>query len=151
MSVGKTSTNLIKSQRGISIVENMLAIALLGIVIAGSSRMIIMGLESNGSTRNYAGVAADVQSIFDSYRNGSYLTLLNKFNTPYLQIGDGQSASENTNSSKAKATYQTTFTAIKASATSYPEAVKIAVQADQRRGKLGNVTYTFETVIAQRQ
>lgn len=138
------------SAAGFSVVENLVAIAILGAVLAASSNMIILAMHSNASARSYAVMSADVQQIFDNYRGGNYATLLGKFGTtPYSSISDGQTATETTTSSRANATYTTTFTAIKSSGAVMPVAIKVRVTAVQSRGKLGQATKSFETVITQ--
>ena len=137
------------SERGITIIENLVAISLLSIVLASSSNMIIMAMQSNGSARGYASMVSQVQQKIDQYRNGSYSTLLAKFGSTYSSITDGQTATETSSYDGANTTFTTTFTAIKSSNTAFPEAIQIKVSALQRRGRIGNVAYDFETVIAQ--
>lgn len=136
-------------QRGLTIVENLLAISLLGIALAGSSRAIIYTMHSNQSARANTALAADVQKVVDGYRQLSYAQLLNKISTNYSGITDGQAATESLEFAESRASMLTTFSAVKTSNTGFPEAVKVSVAATQRRGKLGDATYTYETFIAQ--
>jgi Tfp pilus assembly protein PilV len=139
-----------KSQRGVTIVENLIALTLFAIVIAGSSRFIIAAMRSNTSSRTYLALVSDVQQIVDGYRKGTYSTLLSNFGSVYTSIANNQTVTLTSSTKQnARATFTTTLTAIKTSNTSFPEAIKVRVAATQRRGKFGNATYSFETVIAQ--
>lgn len=138
-----------KSQRGVGIVENLVAMALVAIAVVGSTSLFITCFHSNASTRTYTSVIADVQSIVDSYRNGSYADLLGRFGTSYVNIANGQQATLSSESADSRAAYTTTFTAIKTSPGSIPEAVRVRVAATHRRGNPGDVVYDFETIIAQ--
>ena len=138
-----------KIQKGFALVENLVAIALLGISIVGATSLFISSFHTNSASRTYTAVIGDVHSIIDGYRTTSFSTLLGKFNTAFDGITNGQVAAETSTSIPARATYTTTFTAIKTSTTNIPEAVKIQVQAVQRRGQFDDATYRFETIIAQ--
>lgn len=137
------------SQRGIGLIENMVAIALLGISMVGATSLFINSFHSNAASRTYTSLISDVHTIIDEYRRGNYSDLLDKFPSSYTAITNGQTAQETTGSPDARATYTTTFTAIKTSTTNIPEAVRIQIRAVQRRGKFGDATYQFETMIAQ--
>lgn len=132
-----------------SIVENLVAISILGIVIISVTPILVTSMQSNGIARSHTSLVADVQSIVDGYRNSTYQTILDKFATTYTAITDGQTVSESSTSSESRASYSTTFTAIKLNPTSSPEAVKITVVATQRRGNFPDASYTFETVISE--
>ena len=136
-------------QHGLTIIENLIAISLVGIALAGGSRAIIYTMHSNQSARAYTALAADVQKTVDGYRQLTYAQLLSKISTNYSAITDGQSASETLDFAESHSSMQTTFSAVKTSNTAFPEAVKVSVAATQRRGKLGDATYTYETYIAQ--
>lgn len=138
-----------RSQRGVTIIENLIALSLFALVIAGSSRYIITAMQSNTNSRTYAALVADVQQIVDTYRRGAYTALLDQFGGTYSSIQNGQVATHSSTFTSARATFVTAFTAIKTSNTAFPEAVKVKVRATQRRGKLSNATFDFETVIAQ--
>ena len=138
-----------RRQLGMTIVENLIAIALLGIVLAGSSRAIIYTLHSNQSARGYSALASDVQKVVDGYRQLPYATLLGKFDADYGAIVDGQTTTESLSFDESRSDFVTTFTALRSSNTGFPEAVKVNVAATQRRAKLGDSIFTFETYIAQ--
>lgn len=137
------------SEAGFSIIENMIAISILGIVLAASSNSIIMAMQANSSARAYSTMTAEVQGAIDNYRSAPFDTLLAKFGTSnYTSITDGQAVTETSYSNDARTNYSTTFTAVKSAAVSTPIAVKIKVDAVQRRGKLGDAHFSFETVVA---
>ncbi len=137
------------AQRGIGIIENLVAIAILGISIVGATSLFISSFHSNAASRTYTTLISDVHTIIDEYRTGAFSDLLDKFPVSYTAIADGQTISETTTSVDARATYTTSFTAVKTSTTNIPEAIRIQVNAVQRRGKFDDATYRFETIIAQ--
>ncbi|MCB9029419.1 MAG: type II secretion system protein [Deltaproteobacteria bacterium] len=139
-----------RSDSGIGLIENLVSIAMMSIIIASASATMIMSFNSNDSVQTYSSVVSDVQAIIDDYRNAQYTELLDKFGGLYTDILDGESTTVNSSSSDSKADYQTILTAIKRSANSVPDALKVTIVVTHRRGTLGDGTYRFETVIAQR-
>lgn len=137
-----------RSESGFSIIENLVAISLLGIAMVGTTVLFASTFQSSSSSRDYVAVSADVQSVVDSYYN-DYNSLLAEFASAPGEIANGESAVRNLNSTNAKADYVITLTAIKTKSEGTPEAVRIEVRAAQRRGKLENSNFTFETVIPQ--
>ena len=135
-------------ERGISVVENLIAIALLAMVVAGSAQFVMLTMQANQSTRSYSALAAEAQKMIDGYR-ASYPALLNKFGSAYSAITNGQTAIEESSSSSGWTDFRTTFTAIKTSNVSFPEAVQVEIVATQRRGRFAGVTHTFGTWIAR--
>jgi type II secretory pathway pseudopilin PulG len=132
----------------VTIIENLIAITLLGLVLTASSRMIISTIQANRSARGFAGAIAEVQKSIDGYRTGSYTAILDKFGGTYSSIEDNETVTETTYSDASRTTLVTTYTAIKTSSTAFPEAVRITIDATQRRAALGDAQYRFETVIA---
>ena len=107
-----------RSEDGITIVENLVAISLFLITLAGSHSLFSYSMHSNASARTYTTLATDVQELMDSFRKDSYTGLLDKFSTTYTAIADGQTVTETIQSSDARASYQVTYTAIKSKASS---------------------------------
>lgn len=137
------------SESGITIVENLVAMSIVLIAIIGATSLFITAFYGNASSRSYTTLVSDVHTIIDSYRDVSYSSLLGKFGADSIAISDGAQVSESSTSADARADYTTTFTAIKTHPDNIPEAVRIQVSAVQRRGKFDDMTYQFETIIAQ--
>lgn len=143
------NTMHIKQNRGFSVVEVIVSIALLGIVIAGSSNAIIVSMQANEATRSYASVMTDVYQLVDDYRSQSYTSLLSKFGSDFKAITNGQTVIETSSATRSRASYTITLTAIKTASNSNPEAIQINVSALHRRGKFGDATYDFNTIVSQ--
>ncbi len=137
------------NESGITIVENLVAMALISIAVVGASTFFITTFQANAATRIGTSLVSDMQALVESYRSSSYSALLDKFNTGYTTITDGQTASESVTVPRSRATYQITFTAIKTNTNFMPEAVRVRVSATQNRGKLGTKNLNMETLIAQ--
>lgn len=137
------------AQRGIGLVENLVAISLLGISLMGATSLFVSSYNSDSAARSYTSLINDVHSIIDGYRSATYSSLLDKYGTGYANIVDGQQVSETAAGLAARANYTITFTAIRTTTTNIPEAVRVNVTANQRRGKFSNGIYRFETIIAQ--
>lgn len=136
------------NQKGITIVENLVALALLSIVMAGSARTIIVMMHANASHRQFVASQSEVQAVVDQYRSEPYNDILALFGNDYRGISDGQTYSTNHVSSNGRSNYVITFTANKTNLNSTPESVKISIEATQRRGSLGNTEYNYETIIS---
>ena len=133
---------------GVTIVENLVSIALIGIAVVGSIPMFATCFGSNASARSFAAVTNDVQDLLDSYRSMSYATLLAKFGANPTAITNNQTVTESSTSTDAKANYSVVFTAIRSVSSAIPEAVRVRVSIDQRRGKLGIHSLSYETIVA---
>ena len=138
----------IKNEGGFTIIENLVAVMLVSVTIVGASSLIATSVISNGTARSYASLVGEVQSKLDGYRQQSFNTVLANIGSSPSAITNGQTATVNSSSSSARATFVTTFTAVKNNSTGIPQAVKIKINATQRRGRLGSATYSFETMIA---
>jgi|1048.fasta_scaffold22338_3 hypothetical protein len=136
------------NEKGSGLIENLVSLSMLAIVIASVSSAILLTMHGNASSRTYASVIADVQSIVDSLRHGTYTQILDKFNSSYGTINNNQTTSEIVRSSESRAIYTVTYTAIKRSANAIPDAVKVRVNISHSKGHLGNSTTAFETIIA---
>jgi prepilin-type N-terminal cleavage/methylation domain-containing protein len=141
-------TRRAQRQRGFTIVENLVALALISISIAGASNLVISAVLGNSAARNYAGVVAEAQSRIDDLRRQSFTSILANFGGSPQSVANNQTVTLNSTSSNSRASYATTLTAIKNSTTGYPQAVRVRIVATQRRGRLNNAQYTFETLIA---
>lgn len=137
------------NQSGFSVIEVIVSVALLGIVIAGSSNAIIVSMHANEATRSYASVMTDVYQLVDDYRSQSYISLLSKFGSDFKAITNGQTVIETATADRSRATYSITLTAIKSASNSNPEAIQVNIAATHRRGKFGEATYDFNTIISQ--
>jgi type II secretory pathway pseudopilin PulG len=141
----------LKKQSGFALVESLVAIGLIGITMVGMTKLFTICFNANASTRSYAAVENDVQSIIDGYRVNTYTQLLLKFGSDPLQITNGQSVTETATGTFAKTDYSTRLTALKSSTGATPEAIRLTVTATQRRGTIGSTQYTFETLMAPTQ
>ena len=139
----------LRSQRGVTIVENLVSMAILSIALVGSTSLFISSYHSDAASRGYGALIADVHSTIDGFRSGNFSTLLNKFSVNFSSITNNQTATETIVGKASHATYTVTYTAIRTSSTTIPEAVKVGISAAQRRGNFGTGTFTFETIIAQ--
>lgn len=140
---------LFKSELGSGLMENIVSISITSIVLASAASPMLMAFHGNTAARTYAGVVSDVQGIVDGIRNSHYNQILSKFDTAFLSITDGQTTTESISNSESRATYTITYTAIKRSATSVPDAIKLRVNVLHNIGTLGSNTYSFETVVSQ--
>lgn len=136
------------NERGSGLIENLVSLSMLAIVITSVSSAILLTMHGNASSRTYTSVLADVQSIVDSLRHGTYTQILDKFNSNYNSISNNQIVSENVRSSESRAIYTVTYTAIKRSANAIPDAIKVRINISHSKGHLGNSTSAFETMIA---
>lgn len=136
------------NERGISIVENLVAITLLSIILASTSRLVILAVEANASRRDFTSVGANVQGLIDNYRAGNYTELLDKFGSSYASIEDGDTVSETQELAFGKASMEIVYQAIKSGPGTYPDAIEIQITVNQRRGKLQNASFQFDSVIA---
>ncbi len=138
----------IHKQQGFALVENLVAIALLGIALAGSVSLFSNTISSNKASRTYASLISEVQDVVDQYREEPFNTLIARLGSNISTISNGAQATESFTSSRSRATFTSTLTAIRSRSEGAPEAVRLNVSAVQRRNKLGNHTYSFETIIA---
>lgn len=137
-----------RAQRGIALVENLVALAMLGIALVGSVSLFSNSMNSNKASRSYMALVSEVQDIVDQYREESFTTLIARFGSNIANIANGTQATETYRSSRSRATFTSRLTAIRSHGEGSPEAVRLEVTAVQRRNKLGDRTYTFETIIA---
>ena len=137
-----------RDQRGVALVENLVAMAILSISLVGSVSIFSNTSNSNRASRSHAALVAEVQDIVDQYREEAFNTLLTRFNTNITAISNGARITESYTSTRSRATFTSTLTAIHSRDEGSPEAIRLNVSANQRRGKLGNRTYTFETIVA---
>lgn len=135
-------------ERGVSLIENMVSLSILSIVIASASSSMFMAFHGNAAARTYSGVVADVHGMVDNLRRSNYTVLLDKFGTVYTSITNNQTAVENTTNKESHAAYTITYTAIKRSANSIPDAVRVRIAIAHSMGSLGSTNTAFETIIA---
>ncbi len=135
-------------EQGFTIIENLVAITLVSIALVGSTALFSSSYQHNATRRTYGALAADARLIIDAYRS-NYNSLLDEFGVNYIDIANGQQATISQSSAQSRSLYTIVLTAQKTKADSIPEAVTVTIQAAQRRGKLADGQYTFETIIAQ--
>lgn len=137
-----------RKEAGFTIIENLVALVLVSIALVGSTAFFANASQSNTTSRTYSSIVTDTSLIIDNYRS-NYNSLLNEFNTDYTAIANGQSTTTSQISARSRSTYTITLTAIKTKADSIPEAVRVNIAVNQRRGKKDDAQYVFETIIAQ--
>lgn len=137
-----------KSQKGFAIVESLVSIGLVTIAMVGMTSLVASSINANTASRSYASLSSEVDTIVDSYRVTPYNSLLKKFNSDFLSITNNQNIVEIVESTRSKASFTSTLTAIKGVSGSIPEQIKLRVIGTQRRAIFGNITYQFETIIA---
>ena len=135
-------------QRGFTIIENLVAISLVAISLVGASRLIITTMHGNAAARTYSSLVGEVQAKIDGYRQQSFAALLSNIGSSPSAITHGQSATVSSSSKSARASFVTTFTAVKSGTSGIPQAIRIKVVATQRQGHFGQSAYSFETLIA---
>lgn len=139
-----------KTQAGFSIVENLISLLLFALVTVGTSDFIATALSANAAGRRFSALAEGVHREMDSLRALPFRTVLSKFKAGSLsKIRDGETVSERKTLDTAHTTYTLTYTAVKTGKSGAPDAVWVRMTAAQRRGKLGEATYDFETIISQ--
>lgn len=126
----------------------MVSLSILSLVIASASSSMFMAFHGNAAARTYSGVVADVHGTIDNLRKSNFTVLLDKFGTVYTSIANNQTAVETTSNKESQATYTITYTAIKRSTNSIPDAVKVRISIAHTMGLLGSNTTAFETIIA---
>lgn len=136
-------------ESGTGLIENLVSLAILSIVIASVASSILFTLHSNNSTRTQTAAMSEVQSIVDDLRYSGYTNILDKFNSIYSSIVNEQSVSETITSANSRASYLVTYTAVKRTAGSNPEAVKIRIVVNHRGGPADTNNFAFETIIAE--
>ncbi len=137
------------SELGTGLIENLVSLAIFSIVIASVASSILFTIHSNNSSRTQTASLSEVQSIIDSLRHSEYTNILDKFNSLYSSIANNQSVSENIVHQDSRSNYLITYTAIKRTAGSAPEAVKIRISVNHRNGRTANSEFVFETIIAE--
>lgn len=135
-------------ERGSGVIENVIAMGLLGLTIVGSVNLHVYTLHANEANQNFGTLSEEVQAIADEYRSGGLNALLARFPGPRNAIVDGAIANEMRDSISPFIDYTVTFTAINSATGSPPQAVRVTIVAQQQRGKLGPSQYRYETIIA---
>ena len=135
-------------ESGVSIIENLVAISLVGLAMVGSTNLFITTYKTNSAARNFTSLAADSQGLIDQYRQ-NYSWALLEFGTGATSIANGQSTTVAVNSEASRSTITLTLTAIKSRAGTIPEAIRVKASGVQRTSSTTTATYEFETIIAQ--
>lgn len=145
----RTARQRVMSEGGFSLVENLVSILLLSLVLASSTNLIVYSMQANSAARSYSAMSSEVQQKVDEVRNMSFSQILAHFGGTYSDIEDGETATEEWSSSESRAEFTVTYTAIKGGTIGLPEAVNVHIQAVQRRGRLGQIQYDYETIVAK--
>jgi type II secretory pathway pseudopilin PulG len=148
-SYNRTYTRRFGSEKGISIIENLVAITLLSFAIISSTGLIKYSMHANQSARSFQGLISEVHLLVEGYRADGLFKLLDKYNKTHMTITNNETVTENLSLPAYNASVRTTYTAIRSASNSSPEAVKVTVVATQRRGALKAKDFTYETIVAQ--
>ncbi|MCC6954556.1 MAG: type II secretion system protein [Deltaproteobacteria bacterium] len=136
-------------ERGFSIVENLVAITILGIASVATIPLIFLSLNATGESRNQAAALAEVEGLVSDYKTLPFIEVLQKIasNVPSIQDGDTVTITEPLEGGRSS--YTVTLTAIKSQSLGNPEAVRMLIEVTQRRGTRADRQYQFETIISQ--
>jgi type II secretory pathway pseudopilin PulG len=135
-------------ENGTGLIENMVSLSILAIVIASVTSSIFLTMHGNAASRSYTAMISEIQSMVDAMRQDEYTNLLDKFGSLYTSIDNNESVTENISGIESNANYAITYTAIKRTANTLPEAIRIRFVATHTQGSLGLSNSTFETIIA---
>lgn len=135
-------------ETGTALIENMVSLSILAIVIASVTSSIFLTMHGNAASRSYTATISEVQSMVDAMRHDEYPNLLDKFGSLYTSITNNQSITEEVVGNESNSTYIVTYTAIKRTANTLPEAIKVRIVATHTQGSLGLSNTAFETIIA---
>ena len=138
-----------RKERGFSIIENLVAIALLGIASVSTVPVIAASFAATSSARSHSAVLSEIEGIVSDYRTMPYPELLQKIDSDLPQIADGESGTETIDVQAGRATVEVTVTAIKTQPLGLPEGVRLRMRVEQRQGHLNPREYEFETIITQ--
>ncbi len=137
------------NQSGFSVVENLVAISILGIASVATVPLITFSFAATGASRNQASILAELEGIIANYQTQPYNTLLQNIDPVIPTIQDGDNASIVQDSTIGDAEFTITFTAIKTTPLGLPDGVRVKVEIVQQRGILHAQTYALETVMMQ--
>jgi Tfp pilus assembly protein PilV len=137
------------TERGFSIIENLFAIALLGLTVLGTTNLHVYTLHANAANQDYSTLIDEVQSIIDGYRQEGLNSILARFGEVRTAIINGATTSQSIESVSPDVTYVVTFAAMSSASGSAPQAVRVRIEATHIRGKLGTRVFSYETIIAQ--
>jgi len=137
-----------RAEHGVSVIENLFAIAHLGLTIVGTVKLHIYTLHANTANQHYSTLVDEVQAIVDGYRHSGLNAVLAKYGALRTTIGNGATRTETVASVSPNVSYLVTFTALSAASGSAPQAVRVRIDATHLRGKLGTKVFSYETIIA---
>ena len=138
-----------RRELGITILENLVALTLVAVTMAGASKMIISGMHANKNSREFGQITTEVNNIISAIDGAGYGTLLNAFATSYPLITDGQTVTYATvNSTYTPSSYVVTLEAIKNLNGTIPESLIVRVATTHNRVKFGSSNHVFETIIS---
>lgn len=138
----------VRAEVGFIIPEVLVSMTLLGIVIAAVTNLVVVTMHSNTAARSFSVLNSEIQDTIDGLRSAAFNEVLDKFATSYIAITDGQVATETINSSESRSSQIVTYTAVRSSNESAPEAVRVQISVQLRRGILGNISYDYQTVVS---
>ena len=139
---------VLDSERGVTIVENLVALVIIAIAAFSVVPLLRISLNTTAAARTHSALVAEVEDIVADYRSTPLIAVLGDINSNLGAINDGDTATAEIHSDVARARYDITVTAIKSTAVGSPRAARLRIEATHRRGVLGDANYVFETVLA---
>lgn len=158
--------------RGSALVENLVSIVILGVTLAGASRLFISNFHGNASGRTSLSVVSEIFSEVDIFRNANFTTLAANLWDPLEDPpADGEQlvlnhselmnlvtvlwggelseevADEESNKDR-RSSFSATFTAHVRPGASRPHAITVDIDSTTREGRFGESTTRYSTVIA---
>lgn len=158
--------------RGSALVENLVSIVILGVTLAGASRLFISNFHGNASGRTSLSVVSEIFSEVDIFRNANFTTLAANLWDPLEdppEDGDqielnhaelmnlvsalwggelsAEVADEELNKDR-RSSFSATFTAHVRPGASRPHAITVDIDSRTREGRFGESTTRYSTVIA---
>jgi len=142
-------TSPVRGERGVSIIETLVAALLISIAIMATTPVMINGFSSLKTGQAQMALSGSVLAEIDDIRSRKYYELIEELYPGMVPVPNGSVATEaNVYDPKTKATMTIVYTARNQAARDLPEALDVKITAVQKRGKFGTTTYEFETVVA---
>lgn len=139
----------IKKDFGISLIEIMASIAIMGIVMTGATRLFIGSMKAQAANRDLTIIESEVQDIVNQYRSMDYTQLLGLISSNRLSIVNGQTTNISIAGTESKANYILILTAVKTKDESFPESVILSVNVTQNTEVTKTSDFSYETIVSQ--
>ena len=136
-------------ERGFSIIENLVAITILGIASVATIPLIFLSLNATSESRTQAAALGEVEAIVSKYKTMPFVEMLQEISSNVPDIQDGDRAILTEDSENGRTTFRVTLTAIKTQTLGNPEAVRLRIDVTQTRGHRAARDFAFETIISQ--